>query len=299
MSNLLNKEQFGYYSFGLVIQFSRFFSILITGQALFVTPFYTGAVMRVITVNVNGIRAAQRKGFFEWLSTQHADVVCIQETKAHESQLDERLFYPDGYYCYYYDAEKKGYSGTALYCRKKPNKVTRGLGWEPCDSQARYIQADFDGISVVSMYVPSGSSNDEALARKLSFHEQIMPHFKSLRRKRREYIICADWNTCHKPIDLKNWKPNQKNSGFLPEERAWLGTLFDEVGYIDGFRLLNQDADEYTWWSNRGQAYANNVGWRLDYPVITPGLKSRASAVSVFRDQRFSDHAPVIIDFTD
>ena len=253
--------------------------------------------MRIISINVNGIRAAQRKGFFEWLAKQDADVVCLQEIKAQEVQLEDPVFYPEGYHCYYYDAVKKGYSGTALYCKQKPNKVTKGLGWEPCDSQARYIQADFDGISVVSMYVPSGSSNEEALARKLSFHDQIMPHFESLRRKRREYVICADWNTCHKEIDLKNWRPNRKNSGFLPIERAWLDTLYDEVGYLDGFRLLNEDADEYTWWSNRGQAYANNVGWRLDYHVITPGLKDKAKAAWVYRDERFSDHAPVIMDF--
>jgi len=253
--------------------------------------------MRIISINVNGIRAAQRKGFFEWLALQDADVVCLQEIKAQEVQLEDPVFYPEGYHCYYYDAVKKGYSGTALYCKQKPNKVTKGLGWEPCDSQARYIQADFDGISVVSMYVPSGSSNEEALARKLSFHDQIMPHFESLRRKRREYVICADWNTCHKEIDLKNWRPNRKNSGFLPIERAWLDSLYDDVGYLDGFRLLNQDADEYTWWSNRGQAYANNVGWRLDYHVITPGLKDKAKAAWVYRDERFSDHAPVIMDF--
>ncbi|HAW14861.1 MAG TPA: exodeoxyribonuclease III [Cellvibrionales bacterium] len=253
--------------------------------------------MRIISINVNGIRAAQRKGFFEWLAKQDADVVCLQEIKAQEEQLVDPVFYPEGYHCYYYDAVKKGYSGTALYCKQKPNKVTKGLGWEPCDSQARYIQADFDGISVVSMYVPSGSSKEEALARKLSFHDQIMPHFESLRRKRREYVICADWNTCHKEIDLKNWRPNRKNSGFLPIERAWLDSLYDDVGYLDGFRLLNQDADEYTWWSNRGQAYANNVGWRLDYHVITPGLKDKAQAAWVYRDERFSDHAPVIMDF--
>ncbi len=253
--------------------------------------------MRIISLNVNGIRAAQRKGFFEWLAVQNADVVCLQEIKAQEEQLDDSLFYPEGYHCYYYDAEKKGYSGVAIYSKQKPKKVTRGLGWEPCDSQARYIQADYDGISVVSMYVPSGSSNEEALARKLSFHDQILPHFKALRRKRREFVICADWNTCHKEIDLKNWKPNQKNSGFLPIERAWLDTLYDEVGYIDGFRLLNQDADEYTWWSNRGQAWAKNVGWRLDYHVITPGLADAARAVDIYREERFSDHAPVTMDF--
>jgi len=253
--------------------------------------------MRIISVNVNGIRAAEKKGFFNWLEKQNADVVCIQETKAQEAQLDPEQFYPQDYHCYYYDAERKGYSGTALFCREKPSKITRGLGWEPCDSQARYIQADFKGISVVSMYVPSGSSNDEALARKLSFHEQIFPHFKSLRRKRREFVLCADWNTCHQPIDLKNWKANQKNSGFLPEERAWLDSLF-ELGYVDAFRQLKPEAEEYTWWSNRGQAYANNVGWRLDYPVVTPGLVDQLQDCWVYRDERFSDHAPVILDFS-
>ncbi len=252
--------------------------------------------MRIITLNLNGVRAAQRKGFFEWLDQQDADVVCLQETKAQLHQLDPEIFCPPGYHCYYYDAEKKGYSGTAIFSREKPKKVSRGLGWEPCDSQARYIQADYEGISVVSMYVPSGSSSDEALARKLSFHDQLYPHLKSLRRKRREFVICADWNTCHKPIDLKNWKANQKNSGFLPIEREWLDSLFEELGYVDGFRLLNQSADEYTWWSNRGQAWANNVGWRLDYPLITPGLRERARSVSIYREERFSDHAPVIFD---
>jgi len=253
--------------------------------------------MRIITINVNGIRSAQRKGFFTWLEAQDADVICVQETKAQVDQLSDPVFHPAGYHCFYYDAEKKGYSGTAIYARQKPDKITRGLGWDPCDSEARYLQADFPGISVISLYVPSGSSSDEALARKLDFHDRIMPHFKSLRRKRREFVICADWNTCHKPIDLKNWKPNQKNSGFLPIERAWLDELYDEAGYVDGFRLLNQNADEYTWWSNRGQAYANNVGWRLDYHVITPGLVDKAQSVSVYRDEKFSDHAPVIMDF--
>lgn len=253
--------------------------------------------MRVITANVNGIRAAEKKGFFGWLKKADADVVCIQETKAQEAQLEDPAFHPEGYHCYYYDAERKGYSGTALYCRQKPKKVTRGLGWEPCDSQARYIQADFDGISVVSMYVPSGSSNEEALARKLEFHDKIFPHFKALRRKRREFVICADWNTCYQNIDLKNWRPNQKNSGFLPIEREWLGRLFDELGYVDGFRYLKPEAEEYTWWSNRGQAYANNVGWRLDYPLITPKLTESIQDCWVYRDERFSDHAPVITDF--
>jgi exodeoxyribonuclease-3 len=253
--------------------------------------------MKVITVNTNGIRAAARKGFFDWLLKQQADVVCIQETKAQVDQLSDAVFHPEGYHCYYFDAEKKGYSGTALYCRKKPNKVIRGLGWDPADSEGRYIQADFDGVSVISIYLPSGSSSEERQQRKIQFMDNIMPHFKALRRKRREFIICADWNICHREIDLKNWKPNRKNSGFLPEERAWLDQLFDEVGYVDAFRVINKEAEQYTWWSNRGQAWAKNVGWRLDYHVITPGLVDKIQSAEIYKDQRFSDHAPFIMDY--
>ena len=253
--------------------------------------------MKVITVNTNGIRAAARKGFFDWLLKQQADVVCIQETKAQIDQLSDAVFHPEGYHCYYFDAEKKGYSGTALYCRKKPNKVIRGLGWDPADSEGRYIQADFDGVSVISIYLPSGSSSEERQQRKIKFMDNIMPHFKALRRKRREFIICADWNICHREIDLKNWKPNQKNSGFLPEERAWLDQLFDEVGYVDAFRVINQEAEQYTWWSNRGQAWAKNVGWRLDYHVITPGLVDKIQSAQIYKDERFSDHAPFIMEY--
>jgi exodeoxyribonuclease-3 len=253
--------------------------------------------MKVITVNTNGIRAAARKGFFDWLLKQQADVVCIQETKAQIDQLSDAVFHPEGYHCYYFDAEKKGYSGTALYCRKKPNKVIRGLGWDPADSEGRYIQADFDGVSVISLYLPSGSSSDERQQRKIQFMDNIMPHFKALRRKRREFIICADWNICHREIDLKNWKPNRKNSGFLPEERAWLDQLFDEVGYVDAFRVINQEAEQYTWWSNRGQAWAKNVGWRLDYHVITPGLVDKIQSAQIYKDERFSDHAPFIMEY--
>lgn len=253
--------------------------------------------MRVITINTNGIRAAARKGFFDWLALQNADVVCVQETKAQIDQLSDPVFHPEGYHCYYFDAEKKGYSGTALFSKKKPNKLTRGLGFELADSQGRYIQADFDGVSVASIYLPSGSSSPEAQARKDLFLASIMDHFKAARRKRREFIFCADWNICHKEIDLKNWKANQKNSGFLPHERQWLDVLFDELGYVDAFRQINQLEHQYTWWSNRGQAWANNVGWRLDYQVITPGLVDKIESASIYKDERFSDHAPFTMDY--
>jgi exodeoxyribonuclease-3 len=252
---------------------------------------------RIITVNTNGIRAAARKGFFEWLAGQDADVVCIQETKAQQSQLTDPIFYPEGYHCYYNDAVRKGYSGTAIYSRVRPHRVIDSLGWEPADSEGRYLQADYSGLSVVSLYLPSGSSSDEAQQKKYRFLDEFLLHLKSLRRKRREFIICADWNICHREIDLKNWRSNQKNSGFLPEERAWLDRLYDEVGYIDSFRLVNQESDQYTWWSNRGQAWAKNVGWRLDYQVITPRLADRVLAAGIYKDERFSDHAPQIMDY--
>lgn len=253
--------------------------------------------MKVITANTNGIRAASRKGFFEWLAKEQADVVCIQETKAQEHQLTDPMFHPEGYDCHYYDAEKKGYSGTAIYCKQKPKKIIKGLGWDPCDNEGRYIQADFDKLSVISLYMPSGSSSEAAQEKKWVFLDKFYEHLKALKRKRREFIICADWNICHKEIDLKNWKANQKNSGFLPEERAWLDKIYDELGYIDSFRLINQEPDQYTWWSNRGQAYAKNVGWRLDYQVISPGLKDAVKAASVYKDERFSDHAPHIMEY--
>ena len=252
---------------------------------------------RVISCNTNGIRAAARKGFFDWLPSQDADVVCIQETKAQEHQLEDAVFTPAGYHCFYNDAQKKGYSGTALYSRVKPRKVITQLGWDPLDSEGRYLQADYKGLSVISLYVPSGSSSDEAQDRKYRFLEVFVVHLRSLRRKRREFIICADWNICHKEIDLKNWRPNRKNSGFLPEERAWLDTVYDEIGYIDSFRLVNKEAEQYTWWSNRGQAWANNVGWRLDYQMITPGLAEAVSGASIYKEERFSDHAPQIMDY--
>ena len=252
---------------------------------------------KIITCNTNGIRAAARKGFFQWLEAEQADVVCIQETKAQVHQLEDPVFTPEGYHCYYNDAVKKGYSGTAIYSRVEPTRVITSLGWDPADSEGRYLQADYKDLSVISLYLPSGSSSDEALERKYRFMDLFMEHLRSLRRKRREFIICADWNICHREIDLKNWRANRKNSGFLPEERAWLDRLFDDVGYVDSFRLVNQEPEQYTWWSNRGQAWAKNVGWRLDYQVITPSLVPKVRAADIYKQERFSDHAPQIMEY--
>ncbi|PCJ28496.1 MAG: exodeoxyribonuclease III [SAR86 cluster bacterium] len=253
--------------------------------------------MRIMTFNCNGIRAAARKGFFDWLPQSNVDVVCLQETKAQVDQLSDPVFHPEGYHCHYYDAVKKGYSGTAVFTRQKPDKVSKGLGFEIADTEGRYIQVDIGKLSVASLYLPSGSSGEERQLRKLRFMADFMKHMKKLRRKRREYIICADWNICHKEIDLKNWRPNRKNSGFLPEEREWLDTLYDDVGYTDAYRVINPDKEEYSWWSNRGQARANNVGWRLDYHVVTPGLVDKIVSSEIYRGESFSDHAPVIIEY--
>jgi exodeoxyribonuclease-3 len=253
--------------------------------------------MRIITINVNGIRAADRKGFFEWLQRQNADVVCFQETKAQAHQLPAHVRDPSGYHAYFHDAHKKGYSGVALYSRRRPRRVHFGLEWPDIDREARYIEADFGKLSVVSLYLPSGTSGDERQRFKYDFMERFSDHLKKLRRRRREYIICGDWNIAHRAIDLKNWRSNQKNSGFLPEERAWLDHVFDEVGFVDAFRVVNQQPDQYTWWSNRGQAWSRNVGWRIDYHVITPALRDKVSSTAIYTDERFSDHAPLIIDY--
>jgi len=253
--------------------------------------------MKIISANVNGIRSAENKGFFKWLEKQNADVVCLQEIKAQNHQLENEVFYPKNYHCYYEEAEKKGYSGVAIYSKSKPNKIVRGLGegWEDMDSEGRYIQADFNGISVASIYIPSGSSGDERQQIKFSFMDRFTDTLKSMRRKRNEFVICGDWNIVHKEIDIKNWKSNQKNSGCLPEERAWLDKVFGPLGFIDAFREVNHLSEQYTWWSNRGQARAKNVGWRIDYQVITPGLKDKVQSAAIYKEEWFSDHAPLTI----
>ena len=253
-------------------------------------------MLRVITFNVNGIRAAARKGFFDWLRRQRADVVCLQETKAQEDQLDPG-YYPRNFHTYYFDAQKKGYSGTAIFSRKEPNRIVRGLGWDPVDSEGRWLQADYDGLSIVSFYLPSGSASPERHQRKLEFMARIYEVFRALRRKKREFIICGDINIVHKEIDITNWKSNQKNSGCTPEERAWLDRLFNELGYVDAFRVVDPRPGQYTWWSNRGRAREKNVGWRIDYQIITPGLKDKVLKARIYKDKWFSDHAPLIMDY--
>jgi exodeoxyribonuclease-3 len=225
------------------------------------------------------------------------DVVCIQETKAQEHQLEDAIFYPEDYHCYYFDAEKKGYSGVAIYSKQKPNKIHTGLGWDHVDSEGRWIQVDYDGLSVASLYLPSGSSSEERQANKLKFMDRFMEDLNAMKRKRREFIICGDWNMVHKAIDIKNFKGNIKNSGCTQVERDWMENLFTKAGWVDAFRVVNQEADQYTWWSNRGRAREKNVGWRIDYQIATPGIAQMATKERIYTAQRFSDHAPLIVDY--
>lgn len=253
--------------------------------------------MRVITINLNGIRSAAKKGFFAWLMQQNADVVCLQELKAQQADLVDDMFRPEGYSSCFHFAEKKGYSGVGIYSRQKPLEIITGLGWPEADQEGRYVEIDLGKLCIASVYLPSGTSGEERQTVKFDFLQRYAKHLLELRQKSKELIICGDWNIAHRQIDLKNWRGNQKNSGFLPEERAWMDELFGRMGFVDAFRQVNQEADQYTWWSNRGQAWAKNVGWRIDYQVVTPGLKDAVTAASIYKSERFSDHAPLVIDY--
>jgi exodeoxyribonuclease III len=254
-------------------------------------------LVRIISFNVNGIRSAERKGLSRWLTrVEPWDVVCLQEIKAGQDDIPRSLQAPRKAHAAFAPAAKKGYAGVALYARKLPQMVT-GFGNEEFDAEGRYLEAQFGELTVISLYLPSGSSGAHRQASKFRFFEAFLPHLRTLRRAGREVVLCGDWNIAHQPIDLKNWRSNQKNSGFLPEERAWLSQVFDELGFVDVFRRVDQRPEQYTWWSNRGQAWANNVGWRIDYQIATPGIAAKAMAAKIYINRRFSDHAPLIIDY--
>lgn len=253
--------------------------------------------MRIISLNVNGIRATARKGFFDWFDQQNADFLCLQETKARVEQLTDPVFSRDGYHDCFHDARsKKGYSGVAIYSRQKPDEVLTELGREDFDGEGRYIEARFGNLSIVSLYFPSGSSGDERQQYKFRVMDWFAPILDSWLAGGRDYIISGDWNIVRSEMDIKNWRSNQKNSGCLPEERAWMNGLVEERNWVDSMRTLKPDTVEYTWWSNRGRARENNVGWRIDYQLVSPALGKRLAACSVYRDDSFSDHAPLTLD---
>ncbi len=254
---------------------------------------------RLITLNLNGIRSAANKGFVEWAEQAGADCMGVQEVKAQHEHVAERFDHVAGMDGHFHYAQKPGYSGVGLYTRKAPSELITGFDKKEFDAEGRYVEARYDTakrkLSIISCYFPSGSSSDERQAAKYRFLAKIYPHLLKLKAER-EFILVGDINIAHQEIDLKNWKSNQKNSGFLPEERAWLTKLL-AAGVVDVFRQLNPKPEQYTWWSNRGQAWAKNVGWRLDYHLATPGIAAKARKESIYLDQRFSDHSPVIIDY--
>ena len=266
--------------------------------------------MRIISFNANGIRSAANKGFFDWLEAQKADVVCLQETKSQEDQLSDPRFRPDGHHCFYRDAStKKGYSGVAIYSRREPDEVRTALGRADFDEEGRYIEARFGNLSVVSFYIPSGSSGELRQGYKFQVMEWLKPILDQWLASGRDYVLCGDWNIVRTRLDIRNWTSNQKNSGCLPPERDWLNGLCADLpgeadaktgrGWVDAYRVLHPQGEDYTWWSNRGAARANNVGWRIDYQFVTPSLRERLRACSIYRDERFSDHAPFTVDYAD
>ena len=255
---------------------------------------------RLITLNLNGIRSAASKGFVEWATQAGADCMGVQEVKAQHGEVAGRFDTVAGMPGHFHFAQKKGYSGVGLYSRKSPSDVVVGLGHDDFDAEGRYVETRYDTaarkFSVISCYFPSGSSGEERQAAKFRFLDVIYPRLLTLKAER-EFILVGDVNIAHQQIDLKNWRGNQKNSGFLPEERNWMTRLLTEAGLVDVFRTLNPHPEQYTWWSNRGQAWAKNVGWRLDYHLATPGIAALARRESIYLEQRFSDHAPLTIDY--
>ncbi len=248
-----------------------------------------------MTANVNGIRAAGRKGFFDWLPVIDADVICLQETKAQMAHLPDELYRPAPYACFFSDAEKKGYSGVGIYSKEEPLAV-RELPIELAQQEGRYLEVELEKVTVVSLYLPSGSSGEIRQAMKYRFMKEYQPILAAQLQREKPMIICGDFNIVHQEIDIKNWKANQKNSGCLPEERAWLDQLFSD-GWVDAFRQVNQSKDQYTWWSNRGRARENNVGWRIDYQMTSSALRDCVKDALVYKEQWFSDHAPLVINY--
>jgi exodeoxyribonuclease-3 len=253
--------------------------------------------VKLITLNCNGIRSAARKGFYEWMQAQNADVVCLQETKAQEHQLPLEAAAVSHYTGIFLDAQRRGYSGVAIYARREPDRVIRGLGWPDFDPDARYLQADFGSLSVVSLYVPSGSSGPARQAVKEVFLERFYGELARLRSTGRTYIIAGDFNIAHREIDVYNPGRCSNISGFFPHERAWLGRVLDELQWVDAFRVADPAAGRFSWWSNFQNAFERNNGWRIDYHLVTPDLRERIRSAAIYRESRFSDHAPVTMEY--
>ncbi|CAM1361826.1 exodeoxyribonuclease III [Tenacibaculum xiamenense] len=250
--------------------------------------------MKIISYNVNGIRAAIKKGFLEWLKQANPDVICIQETKAQQDQLNADDFTEAGYpYQYWFSAQKKGYSGVAVFCKTEPNHVEYGTGIESMDFEGRNLRVDYDGVSIMSLYLPSGTNNDR-LNFKFNYMDEFQEYVNNLRKEVPNVVICGDYNICHEEIDIHN--PKMKGvSGFLPEEREWIGKFIDS-GFIDSFRHLNKEPHHYSWWSYRANARANNKGWRIDYCMVSNPLKDQIERAYILPEAKHSDHCPIVVE---
>jgi exodeoxyribonuclease III len=255
-------------------------------------------VFRIITANLNGIRAAARKGFFAWMARQQPDIVCVQETKAQEHQLPpEALDLPE-FYTAFVDAQKKGYSGVAIFAKREPERIVRGLGIDEYDAEGRFVRMDFpDGLSVASLYVPSGTSGPARQAVKEAFLDRFIGNLVQMKNEGRRFIVCGDYNIAHKDIDVFDPRSCARTTGFLPQEREWFDDVIDRVGWVDAFRVVNKEKRQFSWWSNFPAAWDRNLGWRIDYQLVTPNLESTVRAASIYKDERFSDHSPVTIDY--
>ncbi len=251
--------------------------------------------MRIITYNVNGIRSAVQKGFLEWLRATDPDVVCIQETKAQPEQIPVFELAELGYRSYIFSAKKKGYSGVAIFSKTEPDHVEYGMGIEKYDHEGRMIRADFGDVSVMSVYHPSGTSGEERQAFKMVWLEDFLNYVNELKKRRSNLILCGDFNICHKPIDIHDPVGNAQSSGFLPEEREWL-TGFIESGFIDSFRYFNQQPHNYTWWSYRMNARERNLGWRIDYNMVSQSLEKNIKRALILPQAKHSDHCPVVLE---
>lgn len=254
--------------------------------------------MKIITYNVNGLRAAINKGFLEWLDTERPDVVCIQETKLQEDQCPMDKLMELGYNTYLFSAQKKGYSGVAILTRKKPDHIEYGMGIEKYDNEGRFLRADFGDYSIVSVYHPSGTSGEERQAFKMEWLEDFQAYVTELKKTRPNLILCGDYNICHESIDIHDPVRNAKNSGFLPEEREWM-TRFLSCGFIDTYRTLYPDVQKYTWWSYRFNARANNKGWRIDYCMASDTLREKIKEAAILNDVAQSDHCPAVLEIED
>lgn len=260
------------------------------------------SLFKLTSLNLNGIRSATSKGLEPWLVKTAPDCICVQEVKAQSQDVLGRFDTLADLRGYFHFAQKKGYSGVGVYTRHEPSEIVVGYGSAEFDVEGRYVELRFDTPaakrSIVSCYFPSGSSGEDRQQAKFRFLAEFYPHLIRLKAER-EFILCGDVNIAHQEIDLKNWKGNRKNSGFLPEERAWITEVFDRLGFVDVYRKLYPDhtGEAYTWWSNRGQAYAKNVGWRLDYHLATESLAQGARSVQIYKGEKFSDHAPITVEY--